>query len=635
MWNKRPSEKQGSSNDDDDDNDRDDVSHPPSPTDDTALLVPTPGRRPPSSTTTPSPPARYYTFPVSPDTPPKHPGTDSSSGYPPPPPPPTATTTPGGEVLAGGSPSRRGRHPLLVYVLACFAALSGLLFGYDTGIISGSMLLIRPHLNLTTLWVESIVSATIAAAAVSALVSGAACDRAGRRKVIMAASVVFTGGAVLMGVAPDKESLLGGRVVVGVGIGFASTAVPVYIAESSPPDIRGLLVTLNQLFITVGILVSSIVAGAFSGLKTTGWRYMLGLAAVPGVVQFCGFLFLPDSPRWLLSKGREEEARRVLRCTRGTDDVEDEIKEIQEAEAKKQTGFVVGQMLKTSHVRRALLVGCGVQLFQQLCGINTVIYYSGTILKEAGFHVSQAVWLVTIPFAVNFLATFIGMATVDRYGRRVLLVVSFVGVTGALVVLSTSFLLSELFSPPVNTSLPVLYPNGSLVTDSCQGFTLCEDCISADHCGYCYEPSQSGLATCLLARHEDEDNSAAYGRCSNSNSSDSGQGHPEWAFGFCPTGYGWMAVLGLALFVLSFAPGLGPLPWTINAEIYPTWARGTGVALATMVNWACNLLVSFTFLTLSNTITKYGLTKRVGLRCWSGICLAQMWCSVYGFVRTQ
>lgn len=383
-------------------------------------------------------------------------------------------------------------------------------------------------------------------------------------------------------------------------------AVPVYIAESSPPDIRGLLVTLVQLFITVGVLVSSIVAGAFSELKDTGWRYMLGLAGVPGLVQFCGFLWLPESPRWLVSKGREAEAREVLRHTRGHDDLDDEIREIKEAETNKQTGFVLAEMLKTPHVRRALVVGCGLQFFQQMCGINTVIYYSGTILKEAGFAVSQAIWLVCIPFSVNFLATFIGMGMVERVGRRILLLFSFLGVTLALIILSVGFLLSDLFSPPVNSTLPVLYPNGSRVTDQCQGFSLCEDCIDAGGCGYCYDTGQPELATCLLAVKGDQDNSAAaYGRCSSSYTPPESE-HPAWTFGFCPTDYSWMAVLGLALFVLSFAPGLGPMPWTVNSEIYPMWARGTGVAVATMINWACNLLVSFTFLTLFQTITKYG-----------------------------
>lgn len=517
-----------------------------------------------------------------------------------------------------GAGKAHGKHEgnrTFIYVLASFATIGGLLFGYDTGIVSGSMLQIAPFFDLSTVWQEIIVSGTIGAAAVFALIAGYVGDWIGRKKTIMIASFVFAAGAIVMAVAPNKEALLGGRIVVGVSIGFASMIVPVYVAEMAPTDIRGRLVTLNQLFVTVGVLTSSIIAGAFSTMEETGWRYMLGLAAVPGVIQLLGFIYLPESPRWLVMKGKEEDAREVLKRIRGHDNIEGEMQEMLEAEANKVEGVALGKILTTPHVRKALLIGCGLQLFQQLCGINTVIYYSATILKNAGFPPDQAVWLVCVPFTVNFFATFIGLWAVEHLGRKLLLIISFLGVTVALIVLGLGFLLSAKHSPAINGTIPVTYINGTTVQDACQNFSVCEDCILNADCGYCYDDNNAGASTCLHVADKDKDRYSSYGRCIKNHTSNPGE-NIKWAHGFCPNNYTWMAVLGLALFVLCFAPGLGPMPWTINSEIYPMWARGTAVSIATMINWAFNLVVSFSFLSLMEAITKYGT-----FFLFCGICL--------------
>ncbi|KAK3743533.1 hypothetical protein RRG08_027401 [Elysia crispata] len=516
-----------------------------------------------------------------------------------------------------------GGSQFFVWYLSCFATIGGLLFGYDTGIVSGSMLLIEDYFELTTIWKEFIVSGTVGAAAVFALIAGVVCDYMGRKVSIMLASIVFAGGAVVMGAAESKEMLLGGRIIVGIGIGFASMTVPVYIAEAAPSAIRGRLVSMNQLFITIGILVSSLVAGGFSSMKETGWRYMLGLAGVPGIIQFVGFLYLPESPRWLVTKGHDDKAREVLRRIRDKEDVEEELEEIKVAmeEDKKESGFVLGRVMSTPHVRKALFIGCGLQIFQQLCGINTVIYYSGTILKMAGFPAEQAIWLVTIPFSINFLFTIVGVVLVERLGRKKLLVGSFVGVTIALVVLAVGFQLSAEFSPSVDRNITEVYDNGTVVVDKCvsERFSSCEVCIEEDDCGFCYTGSGGSTGgTCLRADKEGdkEDERSVYGRCNATNLDNLGT---KWAHGYCPTDYTWMAVLGLTLFVMAFAPGLGPMPWTINSEIYPLWARSTNNAIAAGFNWLCNLIVSLFFLTLTETITKHG-----AFWLFCGICVTGM-----------
>lgn len=499
------------------------------------------------------------------------------------------------------------KTPFFVYYLACFATIGGLLFGYDTGIVSGSMLLIKDYFELSTIWQELIVSGTVGAAALFSLFAGFMCDFFGRKFTIMAASVVFVAGAVVMGASENKEMLMAGRIIVGIGIGFASMTVPVYVAEAAPPAIRGRLVTLNQLFITIGILISSVIAGAFSGLKTTGWRYMLALAGVPGIIQFIGFVFLPESPRWLVMKGKDEQATKVLQKIRGKEDVQEEINEIKEVieEDKQNEGFVLGRVFSTPHVRRALFVGCGLQIFQQLVGINTVIYYSATILKMAGFPPADAIWLVLVPNAINFLATIVGVALVERLGRKKLTVVSFIGIMIALIVLAVGFQLSANFSPELSHNVTETYANGTYLKDGCfdRNYSTCESCIEDSDCGFCYEGT-GVKGTCLHVKKGDEDITSDSGRCFNDTVKS--LNNLKFSHGYCPTDYTWMAVLGLALFVLSFAPGLGPMPWTINSEIYPLWARSTGTSLATGCNWICNLIVSLFFLTLTEAITKYG-----------------------------
>ncbi|XP_055883385.1 proton myo-inositol cotransporter-like isoform X2 [Biomphalaria glabrata] len=511
-----------------------------------------------------------------------------------------------------------------VYYLACFATIGGLLFGYDTGIVSGAMLMIGDYYNLNTIWKELIVSGTVGAAAIFALFAGFTCDYLGRKITIMIASLVFVAGAVVMGAAQSKEMLLVGRIVVGAGIGFASMTVPVYIAEAAPSSIRGRLVTLNQLFITIGILISSVVAGGFNSMKPEGWRYMLGLAGVPGIIQFVGFIFLPESPRWLVAKGKDEKARKVLRQIRGKDDVNEEVKEIQEAleESRKQSGFVLMRVLQTPHVLKAMLIGCGLQVFQQLCGINTVIYYSATILRMAGFPADVAIWLVLVPNGINFLATIAGVALVERLGRKKLLIGSFAGVVTALVVLAVGFQLSANFSPDLDLSMKEFYPNSTLAQDQCSNyssnhFSNCEQCIEKTECGFCFVDSHGSNGSCVLANKDKADEGAEYGRCINNDTLRNSS--TTWSHGYCPTDFTPMAVIGLALFVLAFAPGLGPMPWTINSEIYPNWARSTCNSIATGCNWICNLIVSLFFLTLTETITKYG-----AFWLFAGICFLGM-----------
>ena len=282
------------------------------------------------------------------------------------------------------------------------AAIGGFLFGYDTGVVSGAMLLIKDDFNLDDVQQEIVVTSTVVMCALSSLAAGPLNTTFGRRPVILAAAAIFTVGAIVMGSAPNYEVLVFGRLVIGVGIGFASLTTPVYIAEVAPSKLRGRLVTVNTLCIASGQFIAGMVDGILSDTPG-GWRWMLGVAAVPSIMMGFGFLGLPESPRWLVMSGRKETALRVLITVRDTDEeakdeVDDIVSSVITADAQNATdgvGFCgkVVQIVSHPPTRRALILGCGIMLLQQFAGINTVMYYAASIYEMAGFSVNASIWL--------------------------------------------------------------------------------------------------------------------------------------------------------------------------------------------------------------------------------------------------
>lgn len=324
-----------------------------------------------------------------------------------------------------------------VYVAASFAALGGLLFGYDTGVISGAVIFIKKDFALTTFPQELVVSMVLLGATVGAFSGGKFADRYGRRITLIGTSIVFIAGAMICAFAPSLTMLVLGRVVVGLGIGLASTTVPVYISEVSPPEARGWQVSLFQFAITIGILGAYLVDYAFA--KSEAWRWMLGLAAVPGIMLGAGMMFLPESPRWLARYSHPESARAVLMRIRGTQDVEVELQEILGSLGHSEERGRWSDLLHRN-VRPALIVGVGLAIFQQITGINTVIYYAPTILQLAGLSSASVAILATAGIGlVNVVMTIVAMWLIDRVGRRPLLLTGITGMILSLGVLGFVF----------------------------------------------------------------------------------------------------------------------------------------------------------------------------------------------------
>jgi sugar porter (SP) family MFS transporter len=324
-----------------------------------------------------------------------------------------------------------------VYVVAGIAALAGLLFGYDTGVISGAILFIQKDFNLSAEQEGLVVSGVLFGATFSSLFSGKLTDYFGRRLVILGISLLFVGGSIIAALANSVPALVAGRFILGLAIGIASFTAPLYISEVSPPDKRGGLVSLNQLAITVGILGSYLVDYIFSGQGQ--WQMMVGFGAVPGVILGIGMLVMPESPRWYTLKGRKSEARLVLARIRGSEDVEKELSEIESTLAEEEQGEWKELVLPS--MRRLLLIGLGLAFFQQFTGINTVIYYAPTIFNLAGFESNSVSILATAGVGlVNVAMTIVGVCLLDKMGRRPLLLTGLVGMLVSLTTLSLGFM---------------------------------------------------------------------------------------------------------------------------------------------------------------------------------------------------
>lgn len=496
------------------------------------------------------------------------------------------------------------RTPLYVYFLTAFAAIGGFLFGYDTGVISGAMILIKEEFQLSSFWQELVVSVTIGTAIVGAFFGGFLNQCFGRKPMLIASAMVFTAGAAIMGISHSREVLVLGRLTVGVGIGSASVTVPVYIAETAPSNTRGRMVTVNNLFITGGQFIAAVVDGILSPYKRIGWRLMLGLAAVPSIIMFFGCIILPESPRWLVSKGHIDQAYKVLCKLRGNSDVGAELRAMKEvceeeavlAEKSSCGGNRVCQIVASPAMRKAILIGCMLQAIQQLSGINTVMYYSATIIQMSGVQGDQlAIWLAAAVAFGNFLFTIVGVCLVEKIGRRKLLLSSLAVVILSLFLLGGAFYLAE-----INDAAISLNETPSGINDSCPRVGHCLDCLDVK-CGFCYVKDALGNpanGSCVAFKRSSYH--PAYGRCRTSDAKNS------WSYMACPYKYSWFAIVALLLYIAGFAPGMGPMPWTINSELYPLWARSTGNAFATATNWTFNLVISMTFLSLTVWITRYG-----------------------------
>lgn len=343
-----------------------------------------------------------------------------------------------------------------LYVVAIVASLGGLLSGYDTGVISGALLFINETWILPDTLQGFLVSSVLIGAVIGAATNGVLADMFGRKKIILATALIFILGSIMCAFAPNVYVLIASRIFVGFAVGIVNFVVPLYLSEISPKNLRGTLVSLYQWAITSGILFSYFINAAFAQ-HVYNWRLMLFAGVLPGLVLFVGMCLMSDTPRWLVSKNREDEAKTVFKKIEPGLDTEKEIQEI------KMTLKSEGQEKKFRFKKFMIMpfvVGVGI-MFAQICtGINTIIYYAPTIFKTAGFDSNlTAIYATTGIGVVNFVMTIVAVFFTDRLGRKPLLYFGLTGVMLSLFALGTSFA----FADVLGTSLKWVAV-GSLVT---------------------------------------------------------------------------------------------------------------------------------------------------------------------------
>ena len=329
------------------------------------------------------------------------------------------------------------QHSSSVRLISAIAAVGGLLFGYDTGVISGALLFIKETWTLTAFEQGWIVSSVLVGAILGAVLSGNLTDRLGRKKIIVITALAFFVGSLATALARSPLELMIYRGLIGFAIGIASYTVPLYISEIAPDDKRGALVSLNQLAITVGIVLSYLIDGVFAKVEH-GWRYMMGVGVVPALLLAAGMLLVPETPRWLISRGRAEKAKEALRRIYGDCDEAAEVSKIRGSMLHEEQGSF--RELAAKWMRPALIVGIGLMFIQQATGINTIIYYAPTIFQLAGFESEVSAISATVGIGViNVLMTIVSIRLLDKLGRKPLLYIGLCGMIASLAVLGEAF----------------------------------------------------------------------------------------------------------------------------------------------------------------------------------------------------
>ncbi|ESW24826.1 hypothetical protein PHAVU_004G163600 [Phaseolus vulgaris] len=454
------------------------------------------------------------------------------------------------DILHNKPSTSQGNPSINKYALggAILASTNSILLGYDIGVMSGAALFIRQDLKITSVQVEILIGCLNVCSLFGSLASGKTSDWIGRRYTIIVAAGTFLIGAILMGLAPSFLFLMAGRVVAGIGVGYSLMISPVYVAELSPALTRGLLTSLPEVFISVGILLGYVSNYVFSSLPNDiNWRLMLGVAALPAVAVALGVLAMPESPRWLVVKGRFEEAKQVLiRTSENKGEAELRLAEIQEAasaslrnkdkegsssDSSNNSGTWHGQgvwrellVTPTRPVLRILVAAIGVNFFMQASGNDAVIYYSPEVFKEAGIVNEKHLLGVTVIMGITKTCfALISAMFLDRLGRRTMLLLGSCGMTVSL------FLL--------------------------------------------------GFGSTFLKFSGDTKNELVIALC----------------------------VVAVCATVAFFSIGLGPTTWVYSSEIFPLRLRAQGSSLAISVNRLVSGIVSMTFLSVSEAITFGGM----------------------------
>ena len=338
--------------------------------------------------------------------------------------------------MSNQPPTQPHVNPGFIAKVSSIAALGGVLYGYDMGIIAAAVIYVKKTFALSTFTEELVVSVVLIGAMIGALAGGSIADRIGRRTTLIYAGVIFILGSVLAPLSPNIAVLILARAIIGVGIGFTSVTAPVYVSEMAPPRSRGMLIGLYQVALTLGIALADLVGYWLASYEA--WRAMFAIAAVPTFIFLGVIVTVPETARWLFAHGQQADAKSVLHSytdDAGTRQFLHDIQEGLKTPVEQSWGA-----LWSPAARGAVFTAAGLTILQQLTGINTVIYYGPRIFEFAGIGTHKNAIFATLLVAImNVLATVVGIVLVDRVGRKPLLYVGVTGMAASLFALSWGF----------------------------------------------------------------------------------------------------------------------------------------------------------------------------------------------------
>ncbi|XP_009959336.1 PREDICTED: solute carrier family 2, facilitated glucose transporter member 12 [Leptosomus discolor] len=473
------------------------------------------------------------------------------------------------------------------FLSSAIAAVSGLLMGYELGLISGALLQMSSILALSCKEQEIVVSSLLFGALFASLTGGFLIDRFGRRLAIITASSLLVLGSLILLPYESYGILIVGRIAIGISISLSSIATCVYIAEIAPQHRRGLLVSLNELMIVIGILFAYISNYAFASISH-GWKYMFGLVIPLGALQAIAMYFLPPSPRFLVMKNNDEAARKVLERLRETSDATKELTLIKSSLKDEHQYSFLDLFRSKNNMRARMLVGLTLVFFVQITGQPNILFYASTVLKSVGFQSNEAASLASTGVGVvKVVSTVPATVFVDQVGSKTFLCIG-----------SSVMAVSLVTMGLVNRNIHVNVTN-VCKSQSPEDFFLQR---SGNLTGVTNGSLKDLFAS--MASPErlsfDAQRSPDVTRTGELNRTAFEGSHME--SGEVPIVLKWLSLASLLVYVAAFSIGLGPMSWLILSEIFPGGIRGRAMALTSSMNWGINLLISLTFLTVTELI---------------------------------
>ena len=494
------------------------------------------------------------------------------------------------------------KNQLFTIRVALTVALGGFLMGFDASVISGVVKFIEPQFDLTKIQLGWSVSSLTLMATLAMLVSGPISDRLGRRTVLKYAAILFFISAVGSALAPNFIMLVIARMIGGIGVGASLIIAPVFIAEISPPDRRGQLVSFNQLNIVLGIsvafftnyLIVRLGSSEESWVQTLGiaehnWRWMLGLETLPAIFYFFALFSVPRSPRWLMMKGKYDEAQVVLkRANEGeAADVEfRNIKQSLENASEEKKKIPLKELFKPA-LRLVLIIGLGVAVLQQITGINSVFFYAPMIFEQSGIGTDAAFSQAIFVGLTNLVFTIVAIMLIDRLGRKFLLGIGMAGIAIFM------FLLAAGFNSATYTLSGEVIETFSDKIDKEQLYLIQDEVYESDV--QFKDKLNEILGPSTVKEFESEIIAGAI------------DNNP------------WLILIGILGFVASFAISIGPVMWVLFSELFPNWIRGLAISFVGFINSAVSFSVQLIFpwelatLGSAGTFLIYGIFGALGL----------------------